>query len=52
MSSANSTNEKPIAAFVGIDWADQKHDIVLSAATSKAQFDHRSIGSDPDALAE
>jgi hypothetical protein len=32
MSSANSTNEKPIAAFVGIDWADQKHDIVLCAA--------------------
>jgi len=28
MSSANSANEKPIAAFVGIDWADQKHDIV------------------------
>src|SRR6202022_1416042 len=51
MSSANITNEKPIAAFVGIDWADQKHDIVLCAATSKAQFDHRSIGSDPDALA-
>src|SRR3984893_4111547 len=52
MSSANITNEKPIAAFVGIDWADQKHDIVLCAATSKAQFNHRSIGSDPDALAE
>jgi transposase len=52
MSSANSTNEKPIAAFVGIDWADLKHDIVLCAATGNPQFEHRSIGSDPDALAE
>ena len=52
MSSANSANEKPIAAFVGIDWADQKHDIVLCAATGNAQADHRSISSDPDALAE
>src|ERR1700736_1995036 len=34
------------------DWANQKHDIVLSAATGIAQFDHCSIGSDPDALAE
>jgi hypothetical protein len=38
MSSAINTDRKPIAAFVGIDWADKKHDIVLSAAAGNAQF--------------
>ena len=52
MSSVDSTNEQPIAAFVGIDWADQKHAIVLRAATNNAGLDHRSIGSEPAALAE
>ena len=32
MSSAINTDRKPIAAFVGIDWADKKHDIVLCGA--------------------
>ena len=52
MSSADRTNEKPVAAFVGIDWADQQHAIVLRAATSNARLEHRSIGSEPAALAE
>lgn len=52
MSSADSNNEQPIAAFVGIDWADQKNDIVLRAATNNAGLEHRSIGSEPAALAE
>ena len=52
MSSTDSTNQKAVAAFVGIDWADQKHAIVLRAATSAASLEHRSIGAEPDALAE
>ena len=34
MSSADKANQKPMAAFVGIDWADQKHDIALRALSS------------------
>jgi hypothetical protein len=51
MSSVDSS-QKPVAAFVGIDWADQKHDIVLRAAASDARLEHRSMGAEPDALAE
>ena len=52
MSSTESTNQNPVAAFIGIDWADQKHAIVLRAAASTASLEHRSIGAEPDALAE
>ena len=52
MFSTDSTNQKPVGAFVGIDWADQKHAIVLRAATSAARLEHRSIGAEPDVLAE
>ena len=52
MSSSDSRNQSPVAAFVGIDWADQKHAIVLRAAASTASSEHRSIGTQPDALAE
>ena len=52
MSSTDSRNQSPVAAFVGIDWADQKHAIVLRAAASTASSEHRSIGTQPDALAE
>ena len=52
MSSAINTDRKPIAAFVGIDWADKKHDIVLCAAAGNAQCDHRRIDSQPEALIE
>lgn len=30
----NHTNEQQFAAFIGIDWADSKHDICLQAANS------------------
>jgi transposase len=52
MSSADSANQKPVVAFIGIDWADQKHDIVIRAATANAGLEHHSIGAEPDALAE
>ena len=52
MSSADKANQKPIAAFVGIDWADQKHDIALRALSSQAKLEHHRIESQPEALAD
>lgn len=52
MSSADKANQKPIAAFVGIDWADQKHDIALRALSSQAKPEHHRIESQPEALAD
>jgi transposase len=50
MSSADKANQKPIAAFVGIDWADQKHDMALRAASSEALLERSRIESQPEAL--
>lgn len=52
MSVIDHANQKPVAAFVGIDWADQTHEIVLRAAPSTARAEHRSIANDPAALAD
>ena len=52
MSSADNPNQKPIAAFVGIDWADQKHDMTVRAASSQAQPEHRQVESQPEALSD
>jgi hypothetical protein len=52
MSSADKTNAKPIAVFVGIDWADQKHDIALRAASSQAKLERFSVESQPEALTD
>jgi hypothetical protein len=30
-----------VAAFVGIDWADQKHDVVLRSAAEPAKVEHQ-----------
>jgi len=43
---------QPIVAFVGIDWADQKHDIVWSAATSAAATEHQVVANRPEALSQ
>src|SRR5580700_7546804 len=50
MSSASEQN--PIRAFVGIDWADQKHDIALRAPSQEAKLERRSIESQPEALSD
>ena len=51
MSSADKPKEQAsIAAFVGIDWADQKHDIALRAASSQDQPERCRIESQPEAL--
>jgi hypothetical protein len=52
MSSAINTDRKPIAAFAESTGQIKKHDIVLCAAAGNAQFDHRRIDSQPEALIE
>jgi transposase len=49
-----SVSEQPIsqviAAYVGIDWADQKHDVVLRSAGAPAKAEHQIIKSEVHAL--
>jgi transposase len=38
------------AAFVGLDWADQKHDVVLRAAATPDKAEHQVLPSTPEAV--
>lgn len=49
-SSALETAPPPYAAYIGIDWADQKHDICLYDPTIE-QFEFSVISSQPEAIA-
>jgi hypothetical protein len=47
-----STSAAPaegVAAYVGIDWADQKHDVILRSAAEPAKVEHSRIAQEPDA---
>jgi hypothetical protein len=44
-----SASEQPLA-FVGIDWADQKHDVVLRSVGDPAEAEHQVIQSEINAL--
>jgi hypothetical protein len=39
-----------VAAYVGIDWADRKHDVILRPATEPAKVEHSRITQQPEAL--
>ena len=41
-----------VAAYVGMDWADQKHDVTLRSAAEPAKVEHRRIAHEPNALME
>ena len=41
-----------LAAYVGIDWADQKHDVVLRSAGDPAKPEHQVIKNEISALAD
>ena len=41
-----------VAAYIGIDWADQKHDVVLRSAAEPNKVEHRIIEHKPEALKE
>ena len=51
-----SVSEQPlspkVAAYVGIDWADQKHDVVLRSAGDPAKPEHQVIKNEINALAD
>jgi transposase len=39
-----------VAAFVGIDWADQKHDVVLRSAAEPAKVEHQLLVNEGNAV--
>jgi transposase len=41
-----------VAAYIGIDWADQKHAVALRSATEPAKIQHQLIVQQPEALME
>ena len=45
------TQPTPVAAWIGIDWADQHHDVALKEAGSD-RVEHRRIGATPEAVTE
>ena len=45
-----STPEPPPAAFVGIDWADQKHDVVLRLSAAPEKVEHQVLPNTPEAV--
>jgi hypothetical protein len=51
-----SVSEQPlspkVAAFVGIDWADEKHDVVVRSVGDPAKSEHQVIKSKINALAD
>jgi transposase len=52
MSAAEEARQQPIAAFVGIDWADEKHDIALRAAEPETKVERAKIANQPEALSD
>jgi hypothetical protein len=47
----NASTEPQFAALIGIDWADQKHDVCLCEMDSD-QSEHRVIEQTPEAIDE
>ena len=50
--SSSSAPAEGVAAYIGIDWADEKHDVTLRPASEPAKVEHRRIAHQPDALME
>jgi len=49
---SSAASAEGMAAYVGIDWADQKHDITLRSAAEPLKVEHRRIGHELNALME
>ena len=47
----NSTRPLEFAAFIGIDWADKKHDVCLQSAGSE-KIEHQILKHTPEAIDE
>jgi transposase len=48
--SSSATPAEAIAAYIGMDWADQKHDVILRSAAEPGKAEHSQIAHQPDAL--
>jgi transposase len=47
---ASITTPGAVAAYIGIDWADQKHDIALRSVQEPNKIEHQLIDQKPEAL--
>jgi transposase len=52
MKSDTSSARPPLAAWVGIHWADQKHHVALGTPETPGQLELRTLAQDPTALAD
>ena len=50
--SSSSAPAEGVAAYVGMDWADQRHDVILRAASEPAKVEYRRLAQQPEALME
>ena len=50
--SSSSAPAEGVAAYVGMDWADQRHDVILRAASEPAKVEYRRLPQQPEALME
>jgi transposase len=48
--SSSAIPTEAIAAYIGMDWADQKHDAILRSATEPGKTEHFQIAHEPEAL--
>jgi transposase len=49
---ASIATPEALAAYVGIDWADQKHVVALRSATEPNKIEHQLVDQKPEALME
>jgi hypothetical protein len=49
---ASIVTPEAVAAYIGIDWADQKHVIALRSAAERNKIEHQVIDQKPEALME
>ena len=49
---ASIATPEAVAAYLGIDWADQKHAIALRSAAEPSKIEHQLIDQKPEALME
>jgi transposase len=51
MNSSDTSTNEPFAALIGLDWADEKHAVVLLAANSQIK-EHATLEHTPEALSD
>jgi hypothetical protein len=49
---ASIATAQAIAAYIGIDWAEQKHAVGLRSTAERSKIEHQLIDQKPEALME